>query len=331
MNVAVVGSGGWGTALAILLCENGHDVTVWSYLKTESETLRTTRENPLLKGVVLPEALTFTDDIACVAGKDLVVMATPSFAVRSTAKQVKDHLDENTVLVSVSKGIEQGTSKRLSEVIAEETGRTVAVLSGPSHAEEVARRIPTGCVAACTDRAMAQFVQNAFMNERFRVYCSPDAVGVELGAALKNVIALCAGVCDGMGLGDNTKALMMTRGLTESARLGVALGAQKETFAGLSGVGDLIVTCCSMHSRNHRCGILIGQGKTAKEAMDEVGAVVEGYYASASARQLAEKCGIEMPIADAAYQVLYGDGNVQEAIGQLMRRSRRREIDETWL
>jgi glycerol-3-phosphate dehydrogenase (NAD(P)+) len=328
MNVAVVGSGGWGTALAILLCENGHDVTVWSYLKTESETLRTTRENPLLKGVVLPEALTFTDDIACVAGKDLVVMATPSFAVRSTARQVRDHLDENTVLVSVSKGIEQGTSKRLSEVIAEETGRTVAVLSGPSHAEEVARRIPTGCVAACTDRAMAQFVQNAFMNERFRVYCSPDAVGVELGAALKNVIALCAGVCDGMGLGDNTKALMMTRGMTEMARLGVALGGRAETFAGLSGMGDLIVTCTSMHSRNRRAGILIGKGYNAQDAMKEVGAVVEGYYATASAVELAAKVGVEMPLATEAYAVLYEGKDPHQVLGALMTREKKFEIED---
>jgi glycerol-3-phosphate dehydrogenase (NAD(P)+) len=241
------------------------------------------------------------------------------------------HLSPDTVLVSVTKGVERDTSKRMSEILAEVTGCTVAVLSGPTHAEEVGRGVPTGCVVACPDQKVAELVQDVFISDVFRVYASNDIVGVELGAALKNIYALIAGVLEGAGCGDNTKALMMTRGLTESARLGVALGAQKETFAGLSGVGDLIVTCCSMHSRNHRCGILIGQGKTAKEAMDEVGAVVEGYYASASARQLAEKCGIEMPIADAAYQVLYGDGNVQEAIGQLMRRSRRREIDETWL
>ncbi len=328
MKAAVVGSGGWGTALAMLLCENGHDVTVWSYSEEESNILRTTRENPLLKGVALPEALTFVSDIGCVAGKDLVVMATPSFAVRATAAKVKEHLSPGTVLVSVSKGIEQGTSKRLSEVIAEETGRTVAVLSGPSHAEEVARRIPTGCVAACTDRALAEFVQNAFMNERFRVYSSPDAVGVELGAALKNIIALCAGVCDGMGLGDNTKALMMTRGMTEMARLGVALGGRAETFAGLSGMGDLIVTCTSMHSRNRRAGILIGKGYSAQEAMKEVGAVVEGYYATASAVELAKKVGVEMPLATEAYAVLYEGKDPHLVLSGLMSRDRKYELED---
>lgn len=328
MKAAVVGSGGWGTALAMLLCENGHEVTVWSYTEEESAVLRTTRENPLLKGVPLPEALTFVSDISCVAGKDLVVMATPSFAVRSTARQVSKFLDPETVLVSVSKGIEQGTSMRLSEVISQETGRTVAVLSGPSHAEEVSRRIPTGCVAACSDRRLAEFVQDAFMNERFRVYASPDAVGVELGAALKNIIALCAGVCDGMGLGDNTKALMMTRGMTEMARLGVALGGRAETFAGLSGMGDLIVTCTSMHSRNRRAGILIGQGRTAQQAMDEVGAVVEGYYAAASARELAEKAGVEMPLSAEAYAVLYEGKDPREVMATLMSRDRKHELED---
>jgi glycerol-3-phosphate dehydrogenase (NAD(P)+) len=204
----------------------------------------------------------------------------------------------------------------------------VAVLSGPSHAEEVARRIPTGCVAACTDRTMAQFVQNAFMNERFRVYCSPDAVGVELGAALKNVIALCAGVCDGMGLGDNTKALMMTRGMTEMARLGVALGGRAETFAGLSGMGDLIVTCTSMHSRNRRAGILIGKGYNAQDAMKEVGAVVEGYYATASAVELAAKVGVEMPLATEAYAVLYEGKDPHQVLGALMTREKKFEIED---
>jgi glycerol-3-phosphate dehydrogenase (NAD(P)+) len=331
MDITVVGSGGWGTALAILLHKNGHNVTVWSYAQSEIDYIRAHQENALLKGVTIPQEIQLTSDISAVAGKPLVVSAVPSFAVRSTAEAMAPHLSPDTVLVSVTKGVERDTSKRMSEILAEVTGCTVAVLSGPTHAEEVGRGVPTGCVVACPDQKVAELVQDVFISDVFRVYASNDIVGVELGAALKNIYALIAGVLEGAGCGDNTKALMMTRGLTESARLGVALGAQKETFAGLSGVGDLIVTCCSMHSRNHRCGILIGQGKTAKEAMDEVGAVVEGYYASASARQLAEKCGIEMPIADAAYQVLYGDGNVQEAIGQLMRRSRRREIDETWL
>lgn len=331
MKITVVGSGGWGTALAILLHNNGHQVTVWSFSQAEVDHIREYHENALLKGVAVPEEIALTTDISAVKDAVFVVSAVPSFAVRSTAEAMAPYLTEHSVIVSVTKGIERDTSKRMSQILKEVTGATVAVLSGPTHAEEVGRGVPTGCVVACEDHSVVDMVQDAFMSDVFRVYASGDIVGVELGAALKNIYALIAGVLEGAGCGDNTKALMMTRGLTESARLGVALGAKQETFAGLSGVGDLIVTCCSMHSRNHRCGIYIGQGLKAKEAMEKVGAVVEGYYATASAHQLAEKYGIEMPIADAAYQVLYGDGNVQEAIGGLMRRQKRHEIDEIWL
>lgn len=331
MNITVVGSGGWGTALAVLLQKNGHNVTIWSFDQKEIDYIRQHHENALLKGVTVPEEIGLTTEIADIAGKDLVVSAVPSFAVRQTAEKMKPYLSAHTILVSVTKGIERNTAKRMSEIITEVTGATVCVLSGPTHAEEVGRGIPTGCVVACPDKSIAEKVQDAFMSPVFRVYGSPDIVGVELGAALKNIYALIAGVLEGAGCGDNTKALMMTRGLTESARLGVALGAQRETFAGLSGVGDLIVTCCSMHSRNHRCGILIGQGKKAKEAMDEVGAVVEGYYAAASAHDLAAKTGIEMPIAEAAYQALYEDLSVEEALRSLMGRERRHEIEANWL
>lgn len=331
MNITVVGSGGWGTALAILLHNNGHQVTMWSYSADEAEHIRTHHENALLKGVPVPEGIALTTDISAVRGKDFVVSAVPSFAVRSTAEAMKPYLMKDSVIVSVTKGIERDTSLRMSQILTQVTGATVAVLSGPTHAEEVGRGVPTGCVVACQNQDVVDMIQDAFMSDVFRVYASGDIVGVELGAALKNIYALIAGVLEGAGCGDNTKALMMTRGLTESARLGVALGAKQETFAGLSGVGDLIVTCCSMHSRNHRCGIYIGQGLSAKEAMEKVGAVVEGYYATASAHQLAEKYGIEMPIADACYQVLYGNGNVQEAIGGLMRRQKRHEIDQIWL
>lgn len=331
MNITVVGSGGWGTALALLLHKNGHHVTIWSFSQSEIDYIHQHHENALLKGIPIPEDIALTSDISAVSESPLVVSAVPSFAVRSTAQAMAPHLRENAVIVSVTKGIERDTSKRMSEILTEETAHTVAVLSGPTHAEEVGRGIPTGCVVVCPDKAVAEQVQGVFMSDVFRVYAGRDIVGAELGAALKNIYALIAGVLEGAGCGDNTKALMMTRGLTESARLGVALGAEKETFAGLSGVGDLIVTCCSMHSRNHRCGILIGQGKNVQEAMKEVGAVVEGYYATASAHQLAAKHGIEMPIADAAYQVLYGDGDVQSAIAQLMARDRRHEVDETWL
>lgn len=328
MQIVVAGSGGWGTALAILLHENGHDVTLWSYCSEESENLAKTHRNPFLPGVQLPETLEFSCDTACAEGKDMVVFATPSFAVRKTAKAFASHIGENAVAVSVTKGIEEDTGYRMSEVVAQETGKTVVALTGPSHAEEVSRGIPTGVVAACTDKDLAERVQNAFMCDRFRVYTSPDVVGAELGAAFKNVIALCAGVCDGMGYGDNTKALLMTRGLAEVARLGMALGAQRETLAGLAGVGDLIVTCTSMHSRNRRAGILIGEGLTVDEAMKQVGSVVEGYYAARSAWELGNKHGVDMPITEAAYEVLYCGKSAQDAIVSLMHRGKTSETED---
>ena len=332
MKITVLGSGAWGTALAMLLLENGNDVTLWSYTEEESKVLRETHENPMLKGVRLPPELKFSTDMACVKGCGLVVIATPSFAVRTTAAKLKVLADPGTILVSVSKGIEKDSSLRLSQVIEEELQGhcPVVVLSGPSHAEEVGRRIPTGVVAAADDLKIAEQVQDLFMNPRFRVYTSDDKVGTEICAALKNIIALCAGCCDGMGYGDNTKALLMTRGLAEMVRLGVALGGKKETFTGLAGMGDLIVTCCSMHSRNRRCGILIGQGKGVQKAIQEVGAVVEGYYAAANARTLAQKVGVEMPIAQAAYEVLYEGRDVHNVITDLMGRAKRSELDESW-
>ena len=333
MKITVLGSGGWGTALALLLLENGNDVTLWSYSEEEMNAIRQAGENPLLKGVPIPKELKQTNDMAVVKDCEVVLLATPSFAVRATAHQLAPLLKDGTVLVSVSKGIEKDTSCRLSQVIESEVGERcpVVVLCGPSHAEEVGRRVPTAVVSASRSQAAAEMVQDLFMNERFRVYTSPDVVGVELGAALKNIIALCAGVCDGMGLGDNTKAMLMTRGLTEMARLGVALGARKETFAGLSGVGDLIVTCTSMHSRNRRAGILIGQGMPVEQAIKEIGAVVEGYYAAATAKTLAEKTGVEMPIAEAAYHVLYHGKDVRSVLSELMRREKKHEIEEIWL
>ena len=331
MKVAVVGSGAWGTALAIRLCKNGHDVTMWTFEKELVDGMVSDRHNPRLPNAVLPENLKISTDYACVAGCKMVVIAAPSFPIRSVCKGVAPHLDADAVLVSVTKGIENGTLLRMSQVVAEVTGHEVVVLCGPSHAEEVAMSIPTGCVAACENQELAKLVQDAFMSESFRVYTSPDAIGAELGGALKNVIALCAGISDGLQLGDNTKALLMTRGLTEMARLGLAMGACSETFAGLTGVGDLIVTCTSMHSRNRRAGILIGQGKTAKEAMDEVGAVVEGYYAAESAWGLCQKMGVEMPILQAAYDVLYNNAPARNAVGVLMGREQKSENEiSTW-
>ena len=332
MKAAVIGSGAWGTALAIRLCKNGHDVTMWTFEKDLIEQMETTRHNPRLPGAVLPESLKISGDYACASGCDLVVMASPSFPARSVCRGVKPYVDADAVVVSVTKGLEDGTHMRMSEVVAQELNREVVVLTGPSHAEEVSVDLPTGLLAASQDQALAEFVQDAFMADNLRVYTSPDPVGAELGAALKNVIALCAGIADGLGCGDNTKAMLMTRGLTETARLGVALGARKETFAGLAGVGDLIVTCTSRHSRNRRAGILIGQGKDARTAMKEVGAVVEGYYAAKSAYELGREKGIDMPITEAAYRVLYENADVKEVVQGLLSRQRKAESEDAgWL
>ena len=332
MKTAVVGSGAWGTALAIHLCRNGHDVTMWTFETELIEGMVKDRKNPRLPNAVLPEELKISGDYSCVAGCSLVVMASPSFPIRSVCRGVAPYLSEDAVMVSVTKGLEQGSQKRMSQVVAEETRRPVVVLTGPSHAEEVALNIPTGLLSACEDKALAEFVQDVFMSDSLRVYTSPDPVGAELGAALKNVIALCAGVTDGLGCGDNTKAMLMTRGLTEIARLGCSLGAHKETFAGLSGVGDLIVTCTSMHSRNRRAGILIGQGKPVQQAMQEVGAVVEGYYAAKSAWELGQKQGIDMPITEATYRVLYENADVKDGFYALLTRQRKAEPEDAgWL
>lgn len=328
MKVAVVGSGAWGTALAVHLCNNGHDVTMWTFETELIEKMRTDRKNPRLPNAILPGGMQISDDYACVSGCKIVVVACPSFPIRSVCRGIAPHLDADTVLVSVTKGIEEGSLLRMSQVVQQETGKSVVVLTGPSHAEEVALDIPTGLVAACEDRGLAELVQDVFMSDALRLYTSPDAVGAELGAALKNVIALCAGVTDGLGYGDNTKAMLMTRGLTEIARLGVALGANKDTVAGLSGVGDLIVTCTSMHSRNRRAGILIGQGKTPPQAMEEVGAVVEGYYATKSAYQLAKKLNVEMPIIQAAHAVLYEGKEAAQVVSALLHRSKKPESED---
>lgn len=332
MKVAVVGSGAWGTALAIRLCKNGHDVTVWTFEKNLISEMLATHRNPRLPAAVLPEGLKISGEYDCVRGCKLVVMASPSFPARSVCRGVAPYIDEDAVIVSVTKGLEDGTHLRMSQVVAQETGREVVALIGPSHAEEVAVDVPTGLLAAHQDQRLAEFVQDAFMADTLRVYTSPDPVGAELGSALKNVIALCAGVTDGLGYGDNTKAMLMTRGLSEIARLGVALGARKETFTGLSGVGDLIVTCCSMHSRNRRAGILIGQGKGVQEAMQEVGAVVEGYYAAKSAYELGRKMGVDMPITEAAYKVLYENVSARDVTLRLLGRPRKAEAENPgWL
>lgn len=333
MKTAVIGSGAWGTALASLLCKNGHDTTLWCRTPEKAAQMQETHINPRLSQVTLPEKLKFSGDPACAAGCSMVVIACPSFPIRTVCRAVAPYIPRDAVVVSVTKGIEEGTLLRMSQVVSQETGHeTVVALSGPCHAEEVAIGLPTGCLAACEDKASAEFVQDAFMSDTFRVYTSPDIVGAELGGALKNVIALCAGVITGLGFGDNTKAMLMTRGLTEMARLGVSLGAHKDTLAGLSGIGDLIVTCTSLHSRNNRAGILIGSGKTPQEAMAEVGAVVEGYYATKSAWELCQKQQVDMPIIHAAYQVLYENADARKTVAALLTRQRRAESEDAgWI
>ena len=328
MKIAVVGSGAWGTALAIHLHHNGHDVTMWTHDEKKVAPMEQTRLNPRLPGVTLPQGLAISSSHNCVSGCPLVVIATPSFPIRQTCRKITPYLEADAVMVTVTKGLEEGTLLRMSQVVAQETGKRVVVLTGPTHAEELAARIPTGCLAACEDRALAEMVQDVFMSDYFRIYTSADTVGAELGGALKNVIAMCAGATDGLGCGDNTKAMLMTRGLTEMARLGVSLGASKETFAGLAGVGDLIVTCTSMHSRNRRAGILIGQGVEVHAAMEQVGAVVEGYYAAKSAWALCRKQNVEMPILQAAYRVLYEGVSAEQAVLELLRRGKKAESED---
>lgn len=333
MKTAVIGSGAWGTALATLLCKNGHDTTLWCRSEARAAEIRTSRINPRLPQVRLPDNLVLSASPECVRGCRMVVIACPSFPIRSVCRTVAPYIGQDAVVVSVTKGIEEGSLLRMSQVVAQETGHEkIVALTGPCHAEEVATGLPTGCLAACAQREMAELVQDAFMSDTFRVYTSPDIIGAELGGALKNVIALCSGVAAGMGFGDNTKAMLMTRGLTEMARLGVSLGAQKDTLAGLSGIGDLIVTCTSLHSRNNRAGILIGQGLSPQEAMEQVGAVVEGYYAAKSAWELCRKQQVDMPIIHAAYQVLYENVDARKAVAALLTRQRKAESEDAgWI
>ncbi len=331
MKVAVIGSGGWGTALALCLLRKGHTTILWSHDAVKAEEVSRTRSNPMLPGIVLPDELIITGDDHCVSGCQLVVFAAPSVHLRGVCRRVAPYLDSNAVMVSVTKGIEPDTFLRMSQIVEEETGHPVVALTGPSHAEEVALQIPTGCLAACADQDLAELVQDSFMSESFRIYTSPDIIGAELGGALKNVIALCAGTIDGLGYGDNTLAMLMTRGLTEIARLGMAMGAKKDTFAGLAGIGDLIVTCTSKHSRNRRAGVLLGKGISPNEMLNRVGGAVEGYYAANSVHTLAKEMKVEMPIVEAAYRVLYENVSAADAVRELLHRERRPEEDAGWL
>lgn len=330
--VSILGGGSWGIALAVLLHKNGHQITIWSALASEIEMLSEYHEHKMLPGVKLAEDMIFTtDDKQAVEGKDLLVMAVASSYTRSTARRLSSLVAEGQKIVNVAKGIEENTLLTLSEIIEEEIPQAdVAVLSGPSHAEEVGRGLPTTIVVGAKSKATAEYIQNLFMSEVFRVYISPDILGMELGGSLKNVVALAAGIADGLGYGDNTKAALITRGITEIARLGTAMGGKFETFCGLTGIGDLIVTCASMHSRNRRAGILIGQGYSCEEAMKEVQMVVEGVYSAKAAMQLAKKYDVQLPIIEQVNAVLFEGKSADAAVKDLMLRDRKIEIADEW-
>ena len=331
-NISVLGAGSWGLGLALLLNNNGHNVTVWSVLNDEVVMLQTEREHKrCLPGVRIPDSITISGDTANVINNaDVLVLAVASPYTRSTAKLIAPFVKEGQIIVNVAKGVEEHTLLTLCQIVEEEIPQAkVAVLSGPSHAEEVSRGIPTTCVIGAHEKNTAEYLQNIFMSDVFRVYTSPDMLGICIGGALKNVIALAAGIADGLGYGDNTKAALITRGNAEITRLGVAMGANPHTFSGLSGIGDLIVTCASMHSRNRRAGILIGKGYTKDQAMEEVQMVVEGVFSAKAALELSNKYNIEMPIVEQVNKVLFEDKPAAEAVKELMLRDKKIEIDNS--
>lgn len=322
---AIIGAGSWGTALSLVLHTNGNEVTIWSKLEDEIKMLQEKHEHvDKLPGVRLPEDMVFTTDLAqAIKEKDYLILAVPSVFTRSTAKSMAPFVEKGQAIVCVAKGIEDDTLMTISDVVEREIPQAdVAVMCGPSHAEEVGIGLPTTVVAGARKRAIAEGIQDIFMNEVFRVYTSPDMLGMELGGSLKNVIALAAGMADGLGYGDNTKAALITRGIAEINRLALKMGAKSETLSGLTGIGDLIVTCESKHSRNRKAGMLIGQGATMKEATEEVKMVVEGIYSAKAAIALAKKYDVQMPIIEAVNQVLFEDKPAKEAVTELMLRDK---------
>ena len=328
--IGVIGAGSWGTALAVVLAKNGHQVTVWSIIEDEITMLKEKHEHvDKLPGVKLPDSMEFTTDLEqAVRTSDMLVLAVPSIFTRSTAKSMAPFVKDGQIIVCVAKGIEETTLMTISDVVEQEIPNAdVAIMCGPSHAEEVGVGLPTTVVAGARTQATAEKIQDVFMDEVFRVYTSPDVLGMELGGSLKNVIALAAGVADGLGFGDNTKAALITRGIAEISRLAIAMGAKAETLAGLTGIGDLIVTCASKHSRNRKSGMLIGQGYTMEEATKEVKIVVEGIYYAKAARALAQKYEVDMPIIDIVNQVLFENMSAKEAVVELMEREKRSEHD----
>lgn len=324
MKTAVIGSGTWGMALARLLFDNGHEVKVWSAIESELKELREKRTHKNLPGIIFDEGIVFEGDLEkAMENTDICVLSVPSIFTRATAKKMAPFYKENQIIVNVAKGIEKSTLEILSDQILDEIkNANVAVLSGPSHAEEVVRLLPTTCVAGAKDMETAKLIQSTFMSPVFRVYTSTDMLGIELGGSLKNVIALAAGISDGLGYGDNAKAALITRGIVEISRLGTAMGANIETFYGLSGIGDLIVTCASKHSRNRKAGMLMGQGMSMDEAMKEVAMVVEGVYSAKAAKALANKYNICMPIVDEVNAVLFENKDPKQAVDALMLRDK---------
>ncbi len=329
--ISVLGAGSWGTALAVVLHKNGHEVTIWSIAQDEIDMLKKEREHKdKLPGVKIAEEIGLTTDLKeAISGRDMLVVAVPSPYIRSTAKSMAPYVEDGQLLVSVAKGIEEGTLMTLSAILEQEIPQAeVAVLCGPSHAEEVGIGLPTTLVAGAKRKETAELVQSTFMNEVLRVYTSPDVLGMELGASLKNVIALAAGMADGLGYGDNTKAALITRGISEIGRLALKMGAKYETLSGLTGIGDLIVTCASKHSRNRKAGMLIGEGYTMEEAMKKVKMVVEGVYSAKAAMELSAKYDVSMPIIEQVNEVLFDGKSAKEAVMDLMLRDKKPEHDD---
>jgi len=330
-SISIIGAGSWGTALSILLGKSGYNVSIWDRNEEMLSSIDKSRENiKYLPGVIIPQNVKiYFDPVDCIKDADIIIIGVPSHAVRDVCNLIKGSVNKSQKIVSIAKGIENGTYLRMSQVIEQELPENdICVLSGPSHAEEVSKDIPTAIVASSRKREVAEYIQNVFMTPKFRVYTNPDIIGVELGGAIKNIIALAAGISDGLGNGDNTKAALMTRGLTEMARLGVEMGADTFTFAGLAGIGDLIVTCTSIHSRNRRAGILIGQGKSVEEATQEVKMVVEGIKTTKAAYELSRNHNVEMPITEKLYEVLFNGKNAKYAVSELMMREKTKEIHE---
>lgn len=330
--IGILGAGGFGTSLAVICDQSGHDVTLWSAVKSEIDDIHQHGENKrLLPGIPVNPQINLTTEISDIATCEIVIFAVASVWVRSIAKTTAPHLKVGAVLVNVAKGFEDGSLKRLSQVIGEEIpDHPFVALSGPSHAEEIARGVPTTIVAASTDQKAAEYVQATLTTKNLRIYVNDDIIGVEFGGGLKNIIALCAGICDGLDLGDNSKAALMTRGIAEISRLGIAMGGKAETFGGLSGIGDLIVTCTSMHSRNRRAGILIGKGMPAQQAIEKIGMTVEGYIATKIGYDLAKKYKVPMPITEQLYHVLYEGKDSYQALVELMGRPMRNESETAW-